>query len=64
MDEKFIRKLIRNYFYQYQHDSDSVPLSEEDYRGLIIKIKKRQNAEPEEALYDIINDVIYEYVTT
>ncbi|MFT4416962.1 YqzH family protein [Fredinandcohnia humi] len=64
MDEKFIRKLIRNYFYQYQHDIDSVPLTEEEYTELLVKIKKLQQVEPEADLHDIINDIVYEYLTT
>ncbi|MEH7236967.1 YqzH family protein [Bacillus sp. JJ1562] len=64
MEDKFIRKLIRNYFYQYKHDSDSVPLSEQDYKVLIENIKKQQGIEIEAELHEIINDVVYEYLTT
>ncbi|MFS0863449.1 YqzH family protein [Fredinandcohnia sp. 179-A 10B2 NHS] len=63
MDEKFIRKLIRNYFYQYHHDNDSVPLTEADYKELLVKIKELQQLDPETTLHDIINDLVYEYLT-
>lgn len=63
MDEKFVRKLIRNYFYQYNHDRDSVPLTEANYKELLIKIKELQLLDPETNLHDMINDVVYEYIT-
>ncbi|MBO9129759.1 YqzH family protein [Bacillus sp. 165] len=63
MDETFVRKMIRNCFYQYNHTEESVPLSDKDYEVLFTKILAlhRQSAETE--LHEIIEDVVYEYLT-
>jgi hypothetical protein len=63
MEEKLVRKMIRNYFYQYQHDIDSVPLTDKDYAELFIKIKELKELDPSANLHDIINDIVYEYLT-
>ncbi|WP_010284464.1 YqzH family protein [Bacillus timonensis] len=64
MEDAFIRKLIRNNLYQYGHERDSIPLSEEDYKVLVKKIKKQKELERDTDLHDIINDIVYEYLTT
>lgn len=54
--------MIQNSFRQYKHNLDSIPLNERDYDELyeqIIEIKKETDAD----LHDIINDVIYEFLT-
>jgi hypothetical protein len=62
MDKKLIFKMIQNGFKQYHHDLDSIPLNELAYNELhnqIIELKKETNAD----LHDIVNDVIYEFLT-
>ncbi|MBM6617408.1 YqzH family protein [Bacillus suaedaesalsae] len=62
MDKIFIEKMIRNCLYQYQHTIDSVPLSKEDYTELyerIMDIHKQDQTD----LNEIIQDVVYEYLT-
>ncbi|HLO10692.1 MAG TPA: YqzH family protein [Pseudoneobacillus sp.] len=62
MEKKLILKMIQNSFRQYKHNLDSIPLNERDYDELyeqIIEIKKETDAD----LHDIINDVIYEFLT-
>ncbi|MFX3658992.1 MAG: YqzH family protein [Ectobacillus sp.] len=62
MNEKLLRKMIRNCFYQYQYSEDTIPLSEEEYRQLIAQIKKLQTQQ-DAALYELIEDTVYEYIT-
>jgi hypothetical protein len=62
MDKKFILKMIEQNFKQYHRDLETSPLGEEDCEQLylkIIEIKTETNAD----LYDIVNDVIYEFLT-
>ncbi|PLR76403.1 hypothetical protein CU633_15670 [Bacillus sp. V3-13] len=59
MDKKFIFKLLQNCLRQYQHE---LPLSEEDYDHLYGKIIEQQK-ETDADLHDIVNDVVYEYLT-
>ncbi|HYK72822.1 MAG TPA: YqzH family protein [Pseudoneobacillus sp.] len=62
MDKKFILKMIQNSFKQYHHDSESIPLRNSEYELLyqqIIKLKQ----ETETDLHDIVNDVVYEFLT-
>jgi hypothetical protein len=62
MDRKFILKMVQQSFKQYHRDLEIDPLQEEEYVKLykqIIQIKEKTN----EDLHDIVNDVIYEYLT-
>lgn len=62
MDKKFILKMVHHNFKQYHRDLGIDPLLEEEYVKLyeqIILIKAKTNAD----LHDIVNDVIYEYLT-
>ena len=63
MNEKLLAKMIRNCFFHYHHDIDSFPLSEADFQELCHKIitEKENNSETE--LYEIVNDIVYEYLT-
>jgi hypothetical protein len=62
MDEKFLRKLIRNCFYQYQYSEDSIPLSEKEYKELVEKVKKTQQTAAG-SLREVVEDAVYEYLT-
>ena len=64
MEEKLIKKMIRNYFFQYNHDSDSIPLTEREYKELYEVIISRKELEEDNGeIHDIVNDVIYDYLT-
>ncbi|MCA1030631.1 hypothetical protein LCL95_06185 [Bacillus timonensis] len=64
MDEKLLQKMIRNCFYQYNHDLSSVPLTQRDYEELYRRIKEELAIHASEDLHDIINNVVYEFLTT
>lgn len=57
MEKKLIYKMIRQCFQQYEHEA-----SEEDYEKLYKRVVEEVE-EAEVALYELINDVVYEYLT-
>jgi hypothetical protein len=62
MDKKLILKMVQQSFKQYHRDLEIDPLLEKEFVQLyeqIIQIKEQTNAD----LHDIVNDVIYEYLT-
>lgn len=63
MEKKLLYKMIRNGFIQYNHLAESVPLSEEDYEELYKEIHERMKREPESDLHEIVQDIIYDYLT-
>jgi hypothetical protein len=62
VDKTLIEKMIRNCLYQYQHTLDSVPLSKKDYEELYERIVETYNREKID-INEIIQDVVYEYLT-
>lgn len=58
MEKKLIYKMIRQCFQQYEHVA-----SDEDYEELYEQIIEKQTQEEPIALYELINDVVYEYLT-
>ncbi|MDF0726116.1 YqzH family protein [Cytobacillus sp. S13-E01] len=63
MDKKLIHKMIRNCFYQYNHDLGSVPLSTKEYDQLYETVMKTIEMDEDIDLNDVINDVVYEYLS-
>jgi hypothetical protein len=61
MSKQLIEKMIRNCFYQYQHTLESVPLSQTDYDQLSDKVLQLYTEDSD--LHDIVQDVVYEYLT-
>lgn len=57
-----MRKMIKNCFIQYQHDLESVPLSEEDYIRMTAEITEILRTE-ETDVFEVVNDVVYEYLS-
>jgi hypothetical protein len=58
MEKKLIYKMIRQCFQQYEHEA-----SEEDYQKLYDRIIEKKTQEEPITLYELINDVVYEYLT-
>jgi hypothetical protein len=61
MEEKFLFKMLRNSFLQYGRDLDIDPLSKDDYIKISEKITDGKNKETE--WYEVIEDVVYGYLT-
>jgi hypothetical protein len=64
LEEKWLRKLIRNCFLQYGYDNESLPLNNEEWKQLCAKIlAKKTSDDGDMDLYEIVHDVIYDYMT-
>jgi len=61
VEKKLLKKMIRNYFFQYNYDIDSVPLTEDEYDKLYDEIKKQHHNAIN--ISDLVNDVVYEYIS-
>ncbi|MCM3566706.1 YqzH family protein [Neobacillus mesonae] len=62
MEKKLVVKMIRNCFKQY-HESDLIPISNSDLEELATRILKAKEKEAEEDLFEVVNDVVYEFLT-
>ncbi|NLP49278.1 YqzH family protein [Bacillus sp. RO1] len=58
-----MKKMIRNCFVQYQHDFESVPLSEEEYEKMAEEVSSVVAQDPYLEVFDVVNDVVYEYLS-
>jgi hypothetical protein len=63
MEKKFIIKLITNCFSQYEYERDLLDVNVEDLEEMYIEVLKEKEEEPASSLHDIVNDVVYEYLT-
>ncbi|MBB3867336.1 hypothetical protein JTI59_08020 [Parageobacillus toebii] len=63
MDEKWLKKLIRNCFLQYGHDTESLFLHDFEWKQLCEKILLEKTNHEDMDMYEIVHDVIYEYIT-
>ncbi|MFD3447842.1 YqzH family protein [Microbacteriaceae bacterium 4G12] len=64
MENIFFKKMIQNCFYQYHYTKESLPLSEEDYEQLLANIEQARKEYPAIDLHEIVEDVVYEFLTT
>jgi hypothetical protein len=64
MEKKLIIKMIKNCFRQYYSEVDSLPMSEEDLEELAYRIIQMKTEQPAADLYEVINDTVYEFLTT
>lgn len=62
MEKKLIVKMIKNCFKQY-YEPDSMLLSEQDLEELTKRILQTKAEEPAADLYEVINDLVYEFLT-
>ncbi|KPB03806.1 YqzH family protein [Bacillus sp. CHD6a] len=63
MERNLVKKMIRNCFVQYQHNVESVPLSEEEYEKMAEEVSKVVAQDPASDVFDVVNDVVYEYLS-
>ncbi len=54
--------MIKNCFKQY-YETDSSPISEQDMELLTKRILQLKEGEPKADLYEVVNDVVYEFLT-
>jgi hypothetical protein len=63
VNKKLIFKMIQKGFVQYNHPPESLPLTEQDYEELFEAVCSRVQNEAESDLHDIIQDLVYDYLT-
>ncbi|MEH7095106.1 YqzH family protein [Neobacillus vireti] len=62
MEKKLVVKMIKNCFKQY-YETDTLPVSEQDLAQLANRILERKKGEPTADLYEVVNDIVYEFLT-
>lgn len=63
MERKLLDKMMKKSFYQYERDLTNDPLTEEEYDRLYEKIWHEKEKQKTTEWYEIIEDVVYEYIT-
>lgn len=63
MDNHLLKKMIQSCFYQYNYDLDSIPLSSHEFELLCAKVTKIKEDDTCLEIHDIIQDIVYEYLT-
>ncbi|RHW41160.1 hypothetical protein D1B31_09500 [Neobacillus notoginsengisoli] len=62
MEEKLVRKMVNNCLKQY-YGEESQPLSESDLKEICERVYRLKELEPEARLFELVNDVVYEFLT-
>ncbi|WP_223702315.1 YqzH family protein [Sutcliffiella deserti] len=62
MEKILLKKMIRNCFLQYEHDLEFIPLNEEDYEKLAAEVEEIIKQDPTTEVFEVVNDVVYEYL--
>ncbi|WP_223591528.1 YqzH family protein [Neobacillus bataviensis] len=62
MEKKLVVKMIKNCFKQY-YEADSLPVDEKDLEALVNRILQTKDEEPTADLYEVVNDMVYEFLT-
>ncbi|MBO0960845.1 hypothetical protein J1P26_14160 [Neobacillus sp. MM2021_6] len=61
MEKKLVLKMIRNCFKQY-YEADMVPISDSDLKDLAGRIFQIKEEDPTADLFEVVNDVVYEFL--
>lgn len=61
MEDKFVVKMLKKSFLQYGRNIDENPLSEDELIQIMKKIKEAKDQTAE--WYEVIEDVVYSYLT-
>jgi hypothetical protein len=64
MEQKLIEKMIRNCFMQYEYGRGDVLLSDEDLIALCQRVIEEKQHCPEADVHEVVQDVVYEFLTT
>ncbi|MBN6888328.1 YqzH-like protein [Cytobacillus horneckiae] len=63
MDQRLIYKMVQNCLKQYMEDPSSLKMDSDAFAEIYEKIKTSQNEDLDSDLNEIIDDVVYGYVT-
>jgi hypothetical protein len=62
MENKLVVKMIKNCFKQYC-EADFLPINEQDLDVLTNRIIQVKEEDPTVDLYEVVNDLVYEFLT-
>jgi hypothetical protein len=62
MEKRLITKMIKNCFKQYC-ETDSIPIDDNELEQLTRRILLTKEEDPTASLYEVINDLVYEFLT-
>ncbi|WP_243290155.1 YqzH family protein [Bacillus sp. FJAT-47783] len=63
MERKLLDKMIKKSFLQYERNLTIDPLTEKEYERLYEKICHEKETQKTTEWYEIIEDVVYDYIT-
>lgn len=63
MDKRLIYKMVQKCLKQYMEEPSSLKMDSDAFAEIYIKIKTSQNEDLDSDLNEIIDDVVYGYVT-
>nr|WP_263325823.1 YqzH family protein [Neobacillus sp. Marseille-Q6967] len=63
MDKKLVIKMIKNCFKQYYAEGETLPMSTDDLDRLGDRIIELKTEHPSIDLHELINDMVYEFLT-
>ncbi|MBB5326288.1 hypothetical protein HNQ34_003422 [Anoxybacillus tepidamans] len=63
MNEKWLKKFVRNCLRQYGRDTEAFPLTDSEWADLYQNILLEKQTNPDMDIYEVVHDVVYEYVT-
>lgn len=63
MDKRLIYKMVQGSLGQYNWEKDSIDFESREFAEIYEKVMIVKKAESETDLYDIVNDILYGYVT-
>lgn len=63
-NKRLICKMIQKSMIQYNHEPASIPLNDEEYDRLADMVLKALKETPALDLHEIIEDIVYDYLTS
>ncbi|MBX9972928.1 YqzH family protein [Cytobacillus firmus] len=63
MNKKLIYKMVQNCLKQYNEDSHSISFESREFTEIFNKVIEEKNKETDSELHEIVNDVVYGYIT-
>jgi hypothetical protein len=61
VDKKLVVKMIKNCFKQY-YEEDATPIGDRALEDLVERIIQTKKEEPSADLYEVVNDMVYEFL--
>ncbi|MBB6284241.1 YqzH family protein [Geobacillus subterraneus] len=63
MDERWLQKQVRNCLRHYGYDDEMMPLSEDEWRDLCVRIAAAKKEHPNANVYELVHDAVYRLMT-